>query len=69
MLLEDDVVVAVIVEDGGGTELRGGTARLGHGLGLHQVDLGDGWSPSALANGAPGRRKSIKPALDCRKPG
>lgn len=40
MLLEDDVVVAVIVEDRGGTELGGGTARLGHGLRLHQVDLG-----------------------------
>lgn len=48
VLLEDDVVVAVVVEDGSGAELRGGTARLGHGLGLHQVDLGrwmDGWSP------------------------
>jgi len=45
VLLEDDVVVAVVVEDGGCAELRGGTARLGHGLGLHQVDLGDGRSP------------------------
>lgn len=61
VLLEDDVVVAVVVEDRGGAELGGGTARLGHGLRLHQMDLGDGWSPSAPPNVAPGDRKSIKP--------
>lgn len=65
VLLEDDVVVAVVVEDRGGTELGGGTARLGHGLGLHQVDLGDGWSPvsaskvgSKAAAKAPNRPKT-----------
>lgn len=40
VLLEDHVVVAVVVEDRGGAELGGRAARLGHGLGLHQVDLG-----------------------------
>lgn len=40
VLLEDHVVVAVVVKDGGGAELGGRAARLGHGLGLHQVDLG-----------------------------
>lgn len=58
VLLEDDVVVAVVVEDRGGAELRGGTARLGHGLGLHQVDLRDGWSPSVLRAGGKHRTSS-----------
>lgn len=40
VLLEDHVVVAVVVEDRGGAEFGGRAARLGHGLGLHQVDLG-----------------------------
>lgn len=39
MLLEDHVVIAVVVEDRGRTELGGSTAGLGDGFRLHQMDL------------------------------
>lgn len=39
VFLEDDVVVAVIIEDGGGAELGGCAAGLGYCFRLHQVNL------------------------------
>lgn len=39
VFLEDDVGVVVEEEHRDGVELGGGAARLGHVLGVHQVDL------------------------------
>lgn len=42
VLAQDDIVAAVIVEHGGGAQLRGGAARLGDRIRLHQVHLARG---------------------------